>query len=269
MKQKNIPNITNLSILLLTTHTIALQAQSFDSFQFRNVGPSRGGRVTTVAGTVQEPGTFYMGATGGGVWKTMDYGITWNNVSDNYFETPSIGAITVAQNDPNIVYVGTGSDGLRSNVIVGKGMYKSIDAGKTWQFIGLRNVGQIGAVEIDPNNHNIVYVAAIGKPFNDNPERGVYKTIDGGKSWEKMLFISDKVGAVDLELLPNNSEIVYAAVWKAQRKPWTIISGGNADEGGIYKSVKYSVLVPILLKAMQEQQDQIEDLKTRITQLEN
>ena len=228
---------SSLLISLLTCSSINIMAQSFDAFQFRNVGPSRGGRVTTVAGTIKEPGTFYMGATGGGVWKTMDYGVTWKNVSDGYFETPSIGAITVAQNDPNIVYVGTGSDGLRSNVIVGKGIYKSIDAGETWKFIGLRNVGQIGAVEIDPNNNNIVYVAAMGKPFNDNPERGVYKTVDGGKSWEKVLFISDQVGAVDLELLPGNAEIIYAAVWKGQRKPWTIISGGNANEGGIYKSI--------------------------------
>jgi photosystem II stability/assembly factor-like uncharacterized protein len=229
--------LSSLIILLFAFSYVDGQAQSLESFAYRNVGPSRGGRVTTVAGTVREPGTFYMGATGGGVWKTVDYGITWKNVSDGYFETPSIGAISVAQNDPNIVYVGTGSDGLRSNVIVGKGMYKSIDGGSTWQHIGLKNVGQIGAVEINPNNHNIVYVAAIGQPFRDNPERGVYKTTDGGKTWKKMLFISDQVGAVDIELLPGNPEIVFAAVWKGQRKPWTIISGGNAGEGGIYKSI--------------------------------
>ena len=228
------PLLFSIALISLSVDT---WAQSFESLAYRSVGPSRGGRVTTVAGTVKEPGTFYMGATGGGVWKTVDYGITWNNVSDGYFETPSIGAISVAQNDPNIVYVGTGSDGLRSNVIVGKGIYKSIDGGVTWKHIGLRNVGQIGAVEINPYNHNIVYVAAIGQPFRDNPERGVYKTTDGGKTWSKILFVSDQVGAVDLELLPGNPEIVFAAVWKGQRKPWTIISGGNASEGGIYKSI--------------------------------
>ena len=145
--------------------SISLQAQEYEALQYRTVGPARGGRVTTVTGTSLVPGTFYMGASGAGVWKTEDYGTSWNNVSDGYFETPSIGAIEVASNDANIVYVGTGSDGLRSNVIAGKGMYKSIDAGETWEHIGLRNAGQIGAVEIDPTNSNVVWVAAIGNAF--------------------------------------------------------------------------------------------------------
>ena len=223
--------------LLFVLMALGIKAQDFDAFQYRTVGPERGGRVTTVTGTPQLPGTFYLGATGGGVWKTDDYGVSWNNVSDGYFATPSIGAIEVAVNDPNIVYVGTGSDGLRSNVIAGKGMYKSIDGAKTWEHIGLKDVGQIGAVEIDPNNHNVVWVAAIGNAFKANSERGIYKTTDGGKHWEKVLFVSDQVGFADLELLPNNPDIVYAAAWKAERKPWTIISGGNKDEGGIYKSI--------------------------------
>ena len=212
-------------------------AQDFSAFQYRTLGPERGGRVTTVTGTPMLPGTFYLGASGAGVWKSDDYGTTWNNVSDGFFETPSIGAIEVALNDPNIVYVGTGSDGLRSNIIEGKGVYKSIDAGKTWDHIGLRNVGQIGAVEIDPTNSNIVWVAAIGNAFKPNAERGIYKTMDGGVNWEKVLFISDKTGFADLELLPGNPNIVYAAAWKAQRTPWTIISGGENKEGGIYKSI--------------------------------
>ncbi|MAD98628.1 MAG: hypothetical protein CMB99_15000 [Flavobacteriaceae bacterium] len=215
----------------------SLSAQDFSALQYRTVGPERGGRVTTVTGTAQLPGTFYLGASGAGVWKTEDYGTSWFNVSDGFVATPSIGAIEVAHNDPNIVYVGTGSDGLRSNVISGKGMYKSIDGAKTWEFIGLKNVGQIGAVEIDPRNHNTVWVAAIGNAFRSNSERGIYKTTDGGKTWDKVLFISDKVGFADLELLPNNPDIVYAAAWKAERKPWTIISGGQRDEGGIYKSI--------------------------------
>lgn len=223
-----------LSLLILSTD---LFSQDFEALKYRTVGPERGGRVTTVTGTALEPGTFYLGASGGGVWKTTDYGTTWNNVSDGYFDTPSIGAIQVAENDPNIVYVGTGSDGLRSNVISGKGMYKSIDAGKTWEHIGLKNVGQIGAVEIDPTNSNVVWVAAIGNAFKSNPERGVFKTTDGGATWEKVLFISDKVGFSDIELLPGNPNVIYAAAWKAERKPWTIISGGTKKEGGIYKSV--------------------------------
>ena len=214
-----------------------LIAQDFKALQYRTVGPERGGRVTTVTGTPMLPGTFYLGASGGGVWKTDDYGTTWNNISDGFFDTPSIGAIEVAVNDPNIVYVGTGSDGLRSNVISGKGVYKSIDVGKNWEHIGLREAGQIGAVEIDPTNNQIVWVAAIGNAFGSNSERGIYKTLDGGKNWEKVLFISDKVGFADLELLPGNPNIVFAAAWKAERKPWTIISGGNKEEGGIYKSI--------------------------------
>lgn len=212
-------------------------SQNFDAFQYRTIGPNRGGRVTTVTGTPMLPGTFYLGASGAGVWKTEDYGTTWNNVSDGYFKTPSIGAIEIALNDPNIVYVGTGSDGIRSNIISGKGVYKSIDAGKTWSHIGLEKAGQIGAVEIDPTNSNIVWVAAIGNAFKANEERGIYKTTDGGTTWEKVLFVSNETGFADLELLPGNPNVVYAAAWKAQRTPWTIISGGENREGGIYKSV--------------------------------
>jgi len=227
----------SIRIFIFLAISNTLIAQDFSALTYRTVGPERGGRVTTVTGTPMLPGTFYLGATGGGVWKSEDYGTSWNNVSDGFFATPSIGAIEVAINDPNIVYVGTGSDGLRSNVISGKGVYKSINAGKTWEHIGLRETGQIGAVEIDPTDHNIVWVAAIGNAFKNNTERGIYKTIDGGKNWEKVLFISDEVGFADLELLPNNPNIVYAAAWKGQRKPWTIISGGTKDEGGIYKSI--------------------------------
>ena len=220
--------------MLMVMHTGFSQ---FD-FKFRNVGPLRGGRVTAVAGTVAESGTFYLGATGGGVWKTTDYGTSWNNVSDGFFETPSIGALAVDQVDPNIVYAATGSDGLRSNVIAGKGVYKSIDGGETWEHIGLKNVGQIGAIIIHPENHNVVYVAAVGSAFNANPERGIFKTSDGGRSWEKVLYISDQVGFADVEFLPGNPSTLYAAAWKAERKPWNIISGGKAaTEGGIYKSI--------------------------------
>ncbi|MGB5782713.1 MAG: hypothetical protein WBM42_12635 [Eudoraea sp.] len=234
-------NIKSLSIAvgfsLLTTIFFKLHSQDFSSLEYRNVGPYRGGRVTAVAGITSQPSTFFLGATGGGVWKTEDYGTSWYNVSDGFFKTPSIGAIAVAQNDPNIVYVGTGSDGLRSNLIEGKGMYKSIDGGKTWVETGLSSVGQIGAIRIHPVDHNIVYVAALGRAFNSNPERGLYKTTDGGKTWDKILFISNKTGISDIEMMPTNPNILYTAAWKAERKPWTIISGGTPEEGGIYKSI--------------------------------
>jgi photosystem II stability/assembly factor-like uncharacterized protein len=198
------------------------------------IGPARGGRVTTVTGVPQQPTTFYMGSTGGGVWKTTDAGATWNNISDGYFASASMGSIDVADSDPNVVYAGTGSDAIRSNVSIGRGVYKSIDAGKTWNFAGLRDVGQIGSINIHPTNPDIVFAAAMGNPFTATPDRGVYRTKDGGRSWQKVLFVTDSTGAVDLEFQPGNPNVIYAAMWRAERKPWTIISG--AHEGGVYKS---------------------------------
>lgn len=221
--------------LILFAQLSEAQSELYQAFKYRNIGPTRGGRVTTVTGINDQPGTFYMGASGGGVWKTTDYGVSWGNVSDGFFETGSIGAMRVVQSNPDIVYVGTGSDGLRSNVITGKGVYKSSDAGKTWINIGLKNVGQIGAVEIHPDNPEVVFVAAIGQAFQTNEDRGLYKTEDGGTSWKKVLYDSDSVGAVDVEFAPGNPNIVYASLWRAERKPWTIISGGF-QSGGIYKS---------------------------------
>lgn len=198
------------------------------------IGPERGGRVTAVTGVPSQPMTFYMGSTGGGVWKTTDAGHSWVNVSDGYFSVASMGALDVSLSNPDVVYAGTGSSKIRSNVSIGRGIYKSVDAGKTWQFIGLRDVGQIATVRVHPSNPNIVYVASIGNPFVPNADRGVFKTTDGGKTWKKVLFLSDELGAADLELQPGNPDVVFACMWHGQRKPWTIISGSN--DGGIYKS---------------------------------
>ncbi|MEO5589765.1 MAG: hypothetical protein ABIS03_09275 [Gemmatimonadaceae bacterium] len=201
---------------------------------YRMIGPARGGRVTTVTGVPQQPMTFYMGSTGGGVWKTENAGISWNNVSDGFFAAASMGSVDVSDSNPDIVYAGTGSDGIRSNVSIGKGIYKSADAGRTWKFAGLRDVGQIGAVIVHPSNPDVVFAAAIGNPFKPNSERGVYRSRNAGQTWDKVLFISDSTGAVDLEFQPGNPSVVYAAMWRAEREPWTIISG--AREGGIYRS---------------------------------
>ena len=214
--------------------TQPVPASLFGGLHYRNVGPARGGRVTTVTGVPQQPLTFYMGSTGGGVWKTVNAGQTWFNVSDKFFAAGSMGDIDVANSDPNIVYAGTGSDGLRSNVSIGRGVYKSTDAGSTWAHVGLADVGNIGGVEIHPTNPDIALVAAIGNPFKPTPDRGVYRTTDGGRNWSKVLFVSDSTGAVDVEFMPGNPSVVYASMWRAERKPWTIISG--AREGGIYKS---------------------------------
>lgn len=203
--------------------------------RWREVGPARGGRVTAVTGVIQEPLTFYMGSTGGGVWKTTDAGINWHNVTDGALDVGSIGALDVSDSDPRVVWVGTGSDGIRSNVSTGRGVWKSTDAGRTWSFMGLRNVGQIGAVVIHPADPATVWVAAVGNVFGRNAERGVFKTTDGGRTWRKVLFLSDSTGAADVELQPGNPSVVYATMWHVERKPWTIVSG--AREGGIYKSV--------------------------------
>ena len=206
----------------------------FSGLRYRMVGPSRGGRVTAVAGHRERRSTFFMGATGGGVWKTTDYGQSWHNVSDGYFATGSIGAIRVAGSDPDVVWVGTGSDGLRSNVIIGKGIYRSGDGGTTWRHVGLGKVGNIGALLVHPEDPDRVWVAAIGNPFAPNPERGVFRTTDGGETWEKVLFVSERTGAVDLEFAPDDPALIYATLWRAKRRPWTIISGGK--EGGVYRT---------------------------------
>src|SRR6185312_10086495 len=201
---------------------------------YRMVGPARGGRVTTVTGVPSQPRTFYMGVASGGLWKTTDAGASWVPISDGQIPVGSMGSVDVSLSNPDVVYVGTGSEGIRSNVSTGRGVYKSTDAGKTWQYVGLRDAGQIAAVRIDPTNPDIVYVAAVGNAFTDNAERGVFRTRDGGKTWNKVLFVSDSVGSSDLELQPGKPNVVYAGMWHGQRKPWTIISGSK--DGGLYKS---------------------------------
>jgi len=206
----------------------------WSGMRYRMIGPNRGGRVTAVTGVPSQPNTFYMGSTGGGVWKTTDAGRTWQNISDAYFNVASIGAVEVSLSDPNTIYVGTGSSKIRSNVSIGRGMYKSTDAGRTWNWIGLRDTGQISTVRVDPTNPDLVYAAALGNPFVPNPDRGVFRSKDGGKTWQKILYLTDTLGAADLEIQPGNPKVLFACMWHGQRKPWTIISG--ALEGGIYKS---------------------------------
>jgi photosystem II stability/assembly factor-like uncharacterized protein len=203
--------------------------------RFREVGPPRGGRVTTVTGVPSQPRTFYMGVASGGLFKTTDAGASWIPITDGQVPVASTGSVAVSESDPNVVYLGTGSDDIRSNVSTGRGIYKSTDGGHTWHFSGLYDVGQVGAVRIHPTDPNVAWVAAIGNAFRPNAERGVYKTTDGGTTWRHVLFISDSTGAADLELNPSNPNIVYAWTWRGQRKPWTIISG--AREGGFYKSI--------------------------------
>jgi photosystem II stability/assembly factor-like uncharacterized protein len=212
----------------------ALDAAQWSGLKFRNVGPWRGGRVTTVTGVPTQPNTYYMGTVGGGVWKTVDAGHSWTNTTDGQISVGSMGAVAVADSNPDIIYAGTGSSKIRSNVSIGRGIYKSVDGAKTWQFIGLRDVGQIAAIRINPANPDEVFVAAAGNPFKDSSDRGVYRTRDGGKTWKKVLFLNDRLGAADIEMQPGNPKVLYASMWYGRRKPWTITSGSS--DGGLYKS---------------------------------
>jgi len=202
--------------------------------RYRLVGPSRGGRVTTVTGVPSQPRTFYMGVASGGVFRTTDGGTNWEPITDGKVPLGSVGSIAVAESNPDIIYVGTGSDGVRSNVSTGRGVYRSQDGGKSWEFAGLYKAGQIGAVRVHPSDPNTVWVAAYGDIFKPNPDRGVFKTTDGGKTWKKTLFVSDSSGAMDVEVQPGNPAVVYAWMSRIERKPWSIISGSR--EGGFYKS---------------------------------
>ncbi len=206
----------------------------YAGMKYRNVGPFRGGRSTAVAGYADRPFEFLMGTTGGGVWQTDDAGSNWDNITDGYFGG-SIGAVAVADSDPSIIYVGGGSADPRGNTSAGRGVYKSMDGGKTWAFSGLREAGQIGKIRVHPKDANLVYVAALGHVFGANKERGIFRSKDGGQNWEHVLYLSDETGAVSIAMNPSNPREIYAGMWRAERKPWSMISG--SEESGVYKSM--------------------------------
>ena len=236
---------TLLAIALLLTPFAAAEVTAQDEaaqgdsylagLEYRNVGPHRGGRVTTVTGVASQPHTFYMGSTGGGVWRTHDAGESWHNLTDGKIDAGGIGAIAVAPSDTNVLYAGTGSTCMRGNVSPGIGAYRSLDAGETWEFIGLENAGQIGRIVVHPNDSELIYAAVLGNAFAPNSERGVFRSRDGGQSWEHVLFLDESTGVVDVAMDPRNPRVLYAAAWGGgERKPWDIRSG--SEHGGIYKS---------------------------------
>lgn len=207
----------------------------FKTVKWRSIGPFRGGRSNSGCGVIGDPMTYYMGTTGGGLWKTDDMGITWRNISDGFFKTGTVGAIAVAESDPNVVYVGMGEHAVRGVMThSGDGVYKSTDAGKTWKHIGLEQTRHISRIVIDPKNPNILLVAAQGALYGNSPQRGIYKSTDGGASWKNVLFVDDKTGAAELSMDMTNTRILYAALWEHGRLPWKVISGGLGS--GLYKS---------------------------------
>ena len=214
--------------------TLKYDTSLYRAMQWREIGPFRGGRSIAVAGHPEQPLTYYFGATGGGVWKTTDGGVTWVNISDGFFKSSSVGAIAVAESDPNVIYVGMGEACLRNNISIGDGVYKSEDAGKTWKHLGLAETKVISKIRVHPKDANIVFVAALGNPFAPSPERGVYKSTDGGKTWKKVLYKDEKTGAVDLVIDPTNPRVIYASMWEVYRNFWTLSSGGPGS--GLWKS---------------------------------
>ncbi|MFZ1138078.1 MAG: hypothetical protein WAN76_02795 [Candidatus Sulfotelmatobacter sp.] len=204
--------------------------------QYRLVGPFRGGRVVAVSGVVGQDDVYYFGAVAGGVWKTTDGGLNWKPTFDKTKDaSPSIGAIAVSESDPNVIYVGTGEACIRGNIVGGNGVWKSVDAGKTWKFVGLGDTHAIGRLAVHPKNPDIAFVAALGHPFADNEERGIFRTRDGGKTWEKVLYKDAKSGGIDVVFDPSNSNILFAALWQAKRTPWSLDSGGPGS--GLYRSI--------------------------------
>nr|PZN68433.1 MAG: glycosyl hydrolase [Sphaerobacter thermophilus] len=215
-------------------YTGPLDPALLQALEWRLVGPYRGGRVVAVAGDPRDVGTFYFGSTGGGVWKTTDGGMIWENISDGYFRRASVGAIAVSEADPNVIYVGMGEATIRGNVSHGDGVYRSTDAGRTWQHLGLAATRNIGKVRIHPHDPDTVYVAALGHAHGPNPERGVFRSRDGGRTWEHVLFRSENAGAIDLSIDPTNPRIIYAAFWEAIRRPHELVSGGPGS--GLFRS---------------------------------
>ena len=230
-----------LFIIAMLLTALNISAQQIDSslysgLRWRMIGPFRAGRVNAVSGVVGQPDTFYFGSVGGGVWKSLNAGRTWAPIFDA-INVASIGAIAVAPSNANVLYVGTGEADMRDSIAFGNGVYKSIDAGKTWQHLGLENTKQIGRIVIDPKNPNTVFLAALGNVYAPNPDRGVYRSRDGGATWQKVLFKNNDVGAIDLAFDPTDSKIVYATLWNVRRPPWFIYAPANGPGAGIFKSV--------------------------------
>ncbi len=221
--------LCSIAFLLPASDTYDLPA-----LRWRNIGPNRGGRSQAVAGSARRPLEYYFGATGGGLWKTTNGGTTWFPVTDGQIRSSSVGAAAVAESNPDVVYLGMGETELRGNIMEGDGVYKSVDAGKTWKHSGLGDTRAIARIRIHPANPDVVYVAALGHPFGRNQERGVFRSTDGGATWKRVLYRNDRSGAVDLCIDPGNPRVLFATLWDVYRTPWLLSSGGPGT--GMFKS---------------------------------
>lgn len=217
---------STLFIYAQNASSITIDTSFYSGFEWRNIGPNRGGRSLGASGSPSRPNEYYFGATGGGLWKTIDGGNTWKCVTDGQITSSSVGAVAVAETNPDVVYIGMGETQLRGSITQGDGVYKTTDGGKTWKHLGLEETQAISRVRVDPTNEDIVYVAALGHPYGENEERGVFKSVDGGETWKKVLYVSDKAGAADLIIDRNNPDVLYASTWQVYRKAWKMWGGG-------------------------------------------
>jgi len=252
-----IPRLSFFLAALLTTLSSAQVPENlYNDLHWRSIGPLRGGRTRAAAGVSSQPNVFYMAQVNGGVWKSNDYGRTWNPIFDQQ-PTQSIGAIAVAASDPNIIYVGSGEGLHRPDLSVGNGIYKSTDAGKTWIHLGLRDGQQIPALAIDPRDPNKVFAAVLGHPYGPSEERGIYRSTDGGRNWQRVISKDENTGGSDVEIDPSNPDVVYAAMWEAREGPWEDGNEKNGTSGGLFKSTDGGATWHQLTKGLPQDLSQI------------
>src|SRR5437867_3347889 len=246
-----------VAALLVASSRLSAQRDPsyFNSMQWRCIGPHRGGRTVGAVGVAQQPNVFYIGVNNGGVWKTTDYGRTWLPIFDDQ-PTGSIGDVAVAPSNPNVIYVGSGEGLQRPDLSVGDGVYKSTDAGKTWVHSGLREGQQIGGLAIDPRNENRVFAAILGHPYGPNPERGVYRTNDGGKTWQRVLYKDENTGAIQVAIDPTNTNVVYADLWAGRQGPWEN-GEWQGPESGLFKSTDGGASWKKLIKGLPTSKDSL------------
>ncbi|MEE4110098.1 MAG: glycosyl hydrolase, partial [Halieaceae bacterium] len=234
-----LPLLTAACLVLAGISATSAREAAFDrnvinGMEWRNIGPKRGGRSLGIAGSPGRKHEYYFGAVGGGLWKTVDGGLNWSPVTDGQLTSSSVGAVAVAETNPDVVYIGTGETQLRGNIMQGDGVYKSKDAGATWEHVGLADTQAISRIRVHPTDPDVVYVAALGHPYGPNETRGVFRSRDGGVTWEKVLFVSDKAGAADLIIDRRNPDTLYASIWEVYRTPFKMWGGGGAS--GLWKS---------------------------------